>query len=176
MKLLLHMLRPPEDFFLRLFIIACVLFAVFLLGQIHGERIAGKVHLDYISEQAVKSVRIARAQEKVMTQIQTKYVDRIQKIYIEREKNEEQIQQFISPDDRDACVIRLGFVRLQNAAWTGRPTGSAAESDREPAGLSIADVAKTDNHNAASCRIWREQALGLREFYLEQQKVMAGNE
>ena len=48
---------------------------------------------------------------------------------------------------------------------TGEPAPASAESDRDATGVSLATVAETDAANATSCRIWREQAIGLRESY-----------
>jgi hypothetical protein len=68
-----------------------------------------------------------------------------------------------------ACTINAGFVRIHDAAWTNQPAGSAASADREPAGVSLADVAETTAFNATACLAWREQAIGLREFYAKLQ-------
>jgi hypothetical protein len=52
-----------------------------------------------------------------------------------------------------------------------KPAEFAASSDRRAAGISIAEIAETDAFNATSYRDWREQALGLREFYLQLKAV-----
>ena len=62
-------------------------------------------------------------------------------------------------------------MRLYDAAWSGEAAGPAADSDREPAGVSLAQVAEVDIFNATSCRAWREIALGLREHYTGLQSV-----
>ncbi|BBE08561.1 Uncharacterized protein MCB1EB_0400 [Mycoavidus cysteinexigens] len=43
------------------------------------------------------------------------------------------------------------------------------EFDREPTSISLAEVAEADAFNASVCWQWREQALGLREFYQQLQ-------
>lgn len=151
-------------------IFACV--SVFLLGQLHGERIAGEKHTDYISAQAAQSVKIVKAQAKVVIETQIKYVDRIKTIYTKGETIEKQVPIYITSADNAACTINAGFVRAYDAAWTNQPAGPATESDREPAAVSLTDVAETDAHNATSCHAWREQALGWREFYKRLQEAV----
>lgn len=151
--------------------LAAICAVIFLLGQLHGERVAGEVHLDYVSKQAAQTVKIVQAQARIVTQTETKYRDRIQKIYIQGDQIEKQVPIYITKADDAACSINAGFVRSYNAAWAGEPAGPASESDREPSGLPLASVAEADTHNATSCHVWREQALGWREFYAGLQKA-----
>lgn len=153
----------------RALAITFIFVSVFLLGQLHGERVAGEKHLDYISQQAAQTVKVAKAQQVVVTQTEVQYRDRIQKIYIKGEQIEKQVPIYITAADNAGCVINAGFVRSYNATWTSKPAGSSASADREPAGLSLAEVAETEAHNATSCLAWREQALGLRAFYAKLQ-------
>jgi hypothetical protein len=62
-------------------------------------------------------------------------------------------------------------VRIYDAAWTGDDPGPAIDSDREAAGISLAQVAEVDVFNATACRAWREIALGQREYYTRLQSV-----
>jgi hypothetical protein len=149
----------------RALAIAFIAVSVFLLGQLHGERVAGEKHLDYISKQAAASIKIVQAQAKVVIETQVKYVDRFKTVYIKGETIEKQVPIYITAADNAACSINAGFVHVYNAAWSGNDTGSAADSDREPSELSLVTLAEADAHNATSCIAWREQALGLREFY-----------
>lgn len=150
---------------MRLVAVAVIAGAMFLLGQLHGERVAGEFHNDYITKQAAQTVAIGKAQTKVVVQTETKFADRIKKIYIQGETIEKQVPVFIDADDNAACSISLGFVRIHDAAWAGDDPGSAAQSDREPSRVSIAEVAETTAANATTCRAWREKAIGLEEFY-----------
>lgn len=138
---------------------------LYMLGMLHGERSAGQAHIDYVSAQAAKSVKVAQAQAKVVIETQIKYVDRFKTIYTQGETIEKQIPIYITSADNAGCTVNAGFVRIHDAAWTGESAGPAASTDREPAGVSLAEVAEANNDNAIICRIWREQALGLREFY-----------
>lgn len=149
----------------RLLLYALMIAVVFCLGDMQGERRAGQVHLDYVARQATQTVAIGRAQTKVVIQTETKYRDRIQKIYLQGETIEKQVPIYVTPADDGGYGVNTGFVRAYNAAWSGDAAGPAADADRGPAGIPLAEVAEADAHNATSCRAWREQAIGLREFY-----------
>ncbi|WP_211441377.1 hypothetical protein [Collimonas humicola] len=130
-----------------------------------GKQHEGEKHIAYVNQQAEHSIKIAKAQQIVVTKTQIKYVDRIKTIYIKGETIEKQVPIYITQTDNVRFAVNAGFVRLYDAAWSGEDPGPAADSDREPAGVSLAQVAAVEAGNAASCRAWRELALGLREYY-----------
>lgn len=136
-----------------------------MIFQMRGERIAGQRHIDYVTNQAAQSTKIAQAQTVAVIQTEIKYRDRIKTIYVKGDVIEKEVPVYVTQADNAGCTINAGFVRSYDAAWVGEPAGSAASSDREPAGISLAAVAETDAFNATVCRAWREQALGLRDFY-----------
>jgi len=145
--------------------------ALYMLGMLHGERSAGQAHIDYVSEQAVQSIKVTQAQMKVVIETQVKYVDRIKTIYKQGETIEKQVPIYINDADNAGCTINTGFVRSYDAAWTNQPAGPAADTDREPSGIPLTEVAETNAFNATACLAWREQAVGLREFYQKLKKV-----
>ena len=157
--------------YVRVMVVLALVLATYRAGMLHGERVAGQAHIDYISAQAAQSVKVAQAQAKVVIDTQIKYVPRIKTIYTKGEAIEKQVPIYITADDNAGCAINAGFVRIHDAAWSGEPTGPAASADREPAGIPLAEVAETEAYNATTCRAWREQALGLREFYEKLQAV-----
>lgn len=144
---------------------------IFLFGQMRGERVAGQSHIDYVTAQAAQTVKIAQAQTKVVIQTEIQYRDRIQKIYVQGDTIEKEVPVYVTQADNDRCTINAGFVRSHDAAWASTPAGPAAESDREPAAVSLADVGQAVAFNATACLAWREQAIGLREFYQKLQAV-----
>lgn len=158
----------------RLLAGALAVAVVFGLGVMQGERVAGQQHVAYVAAQAAQSVKIAQAQAKVVVQTEIKYRDRIQKVYVKGNEIEKQVPVYVTAADNLRYGVNVGFVRSYNAAWSGDVAGPAAESDREPAGIPLADIAETDAANATSCRAWREQAIGMREFY-EQMKASTNN-
>lgn len=151
----------------RAAVLAGMAVALLAIGWMQGERAAGERHLDYLAEQAQRTVAIAHAQARVVQQVEIRYRDRIRTIYVQGETLEHTIPQLVTPADVDRFAVPVGFVRLYDAAWTGDPPGPATDADREPAAVSFADVAQVEVDNATSCRAWREQALGWREFYQE---------
>lgn len=149
----------------RLGFVGMVGMMVFGLGVMYGDQRTGQKHIDYITHQAAATVKLVRAQQVVVTKVETKYRDRIKTIYLNGDEIEKSVRDYISPAANAACTINLGFVRIHDSAWTSTPAGSTSESDREPAGISLAETAETTAHNAKACLTWREQALGWREFY-----------
>ncbi len=148
----------------RVLIAALAFGIVYVLGMMAGERRAGAQHVAFVSAQAAQTAKVEQAQTKVVIQAEIKYRDRIQKIYIKGNEIEEQVPLLVTAADR-SFGVNVGFVRSYNAAWSGEAAGSPAEPDREPAGIPLVDIADVDAGNATACRAWREQALGLREFY-----------
>lgn len=145
--------------------IALAALALYAFGRFDGTRIEGAKHQEYIAAQATKALRITKAQQKVVIQTEIEYRDRIKTIYVKGDVIEKKVPVYVTQADNDRCIIPSGFVRLYDAAWAGDPPGPATDSDRGPAGIPLSIVAETDAYNATSCRAWREQALGWREFY-----------
>lgn len=115
-----------------------------------------------------------RAQELAAAKTEIVYRDHIQKIYVKGDTVEKQVPIFVTAADSLRFGVNAGFVRSYDAAWSGEPAGAAAESDREPAAVSLAQVADTDAFNATACLAWREIAMGLREHYTAQEQVLKG--
>lgn len=155
--------------------LAAVSVFIFVFGQMRGERLAGERHIDYVSKQAAQTVKIAKAQERVVVQTEIQYRDRIQKIYVKGDVIEKEVPVYVTQADNDRCTVNAGFVRSYDAAWSGEPAGPPADSDRGSAGVSLAEVAETDAFNATACRVWREQALGWRQYYEKLKLVTNGS-
>jgi hypothetical protein len=151
-----------------------LLTAVYGTGRLHEARRGADAHADYVAKQAAQTVVIIKKQVEVVTKIETKYVNRIQKIYAQGAAIETNIPTYIQPVDLDRFAVNVGFLRVLDAAWSGDAPGPAEELDREPAGVPLDQVAAVQVGNATSCRAWREQALGWREFYAGQQVVING--
>lgn len=136
-----------------------------------GKQAEGEKHLAYVEKQARQTDKIVKAQQVIVTQTQIKYIDRINTIYVKGEEVEKQVPIYITQADNVRFAVNAGFVRLYDAAWSGEAPGPATDSDREPAGVSLAQIAEVDVFNATSCRAWREIALGQREHYTDLQSV-----
>ncbi|MFB9244936.1 hypothetical protein [Massilia antarctica] len=167
-------LLSPVPLWARCALLVAACWSLFLLGQLHGERKAGEAHIAYIGQQAAQVVKVAKAQVQVLVRTETKYRDRIEKIYVKGDEIEKQVPVYVSAADSRAYGVNAGFVRSYNAAWTNELAGPAANADREPAAVPLTEIAEADAHNARSCFAWREQALGLRETYVNLQAVTNG--
>jgi hypothetical protein len=153
---------------------AVLLATVYVVGRLHEARHGADVMSDYQEKQAAQTVRVIERQAKVVTVTETKYRDRIKTVYVQGEKIESSIPTYVQPVDIGRFAVNAGFVRVLDAAWAGDPAGPAGDPDREPAGIPLDEVAAVEVHNATSCRAWREQALGWRDFYARQQVAVNG--
>lgn len=151
-----------------------LLAASYGVGRLQEARRGADAMTEYLAKQASQTVRIAQQQAKVVTVTETKYRDRIQTVYLQGEKIESSIPTYVQPVDTGRFAVNTGFIRLLDAAWAGDVVGPAVDSDREPAGVPLDEVASAQVDNATSCRAWREQALGWREFYARQQVAING--
>lgn len=160
----MNLIMPPWTKYAALALVALALYS---LGRFDGTRIEGSKHLDYLAKQSAQTAKVAQAQVKVVTKTEIEYRDRIKTVYVKGDVIEKEVPVYVTQADNDRCTVNAGFVRSYNAAWTGEPAGSSAESDREPAGISLAEVAATDAYNAKIGLAWREQALAWRKFYFD---------
>jgi hypothetical protein len=142
----------------------------YIRGLEHGQHELA----DYIGKQAAQTVTIVKHEVQTVTKTETKYRDRIQKIHDQGEQNASRIPEVLPPDLDRRLPLPAGFVRILDAAWAGAPVGPATDSDKEPSSVPPSVVAANESDNATSCRIWREQALGWREFYADQQIAING--
>lgn len=149
------------------FLIVIVLGAAAAKGYELGE----KKLWDYQAKQATESARIAIAREKIVTVTQTVYSEKIRTIRVAGETIVKEVPVYVTKSDDADCAIHAGFVRQFNAAWSGVPPGPPAESDRQPSGIPISEVATADATNAAACLTYKTQRDGLIEFYKKQQGV-----
>lgn len=154
--------------------LAALVLTAYGLGRVHEARRGADAFAEYVGKQATASTRIVHAQAKVVTRTEVVYRDRIQKIYTEGKAIEADIPKYIPPESDRVFAVPVGLVRVLDAAWTGRPAGPAADSDREPSAVPVSDIGRIEAANAASCRAWREQALGWRSFYAAQQVAING--
>lgn len=154
-------------------LVIAVLFAsVYGFGRLQEARRGADAMADYLAAQSARTAMIGRAQNNVVVRTEIKYRDRIQKIYLKGEEIEKQVPIYVTASDDAEYRVNVGFVRSYNASWAGESAGPATSADREPAGISLAEVAETDAHNATACRAWRELAIGLKEHYRQQQAIL----
>ncbi|MCX8566761.1 MAG: hypothetical protein ON057_001488 [Glomeribacter sp. 1016415] len=127
----------------------------------------------YKAQLATAHAQLIEAQAKVVIQTEIQYRDRIK---IVKEKSETIIKEvpiYVTQTDAANFGVNVGFVRHYNTAFSGELAGAPAKSDREPAGVSLAEIAEINTFNASVCWQWREQVLGLRTFYRRLQNAQA---
>lgn len=144
------------------------------LGRVHEARIGAAALASYKKDAAIQTARIVKGETQVVIKTEIEYRDRTRKIYVQGAEIEKHITDYVQPADDARFGVNAGFVRNIDAAWAGAAVGPAADSDREPAGVPLSDVAAVESGNITSCRAWRAQALGWREFYRRQQAVVNG--
>ncbi|MFC5551748.1 hypothetical protein [Massilia aerilata] len=158
----------------KVFAIAALAAAAYGVGRLQEARRGVDAMVDYVGKQATQTVRIAKAQAQVVTKVEIQYRDRIQIIYKEGKQIEESIPEIVTPDVDRRLPLPAGFVRILDAGWTGQLVGSATDSDGEPADVPASVVAANEVDNATSCRAWRKQVFGWRQFYAGQQVAING--
>jgi hypothetical protein len=124
--------------------------------------------------QAARVVTVVKHEVQTVTKVETVYKDRIQKIFLKEKELEADIPRLIPPVVDAEFAIPVGFVRVAAAGWSGDPAGPADDADAKPSGVQFSELARAEVSNAASCRAWREQALGWRAFYAKQQETFNG--
>ncbi|BBE08563.1 Uncharacterized protein MCB1EB_0402 [Mycoavidus cysteinexigens] len=125
----------------------------------------------YKAQLTMAHAQLIEAQAKVVVQTEIQYRDRIK---IVKEKSDTIIKEvpiYVTQVDTEHFGINVGFVRHYNAAFANESAGFATEFDRQPSGISIAEIAEVNAFNANVCWQWREQALGLRAFYQQLQQT-----
>ncbi|BBE09625.1 Uncharacterized protein MCB1EB_1464 [Mycoavidus cysteinexigens] len=125
----------------------------------------------YKAQLTMAQAQLIEAQTKVIIQTEIQYRDRIK---IVKEKGDTIIKEvpiYVNQADTDHFGVNVGFVRHHNAAFANESAGPAAHFDREPAGISLAEIAEVNAFNANVCWQWREQALRLRAFYRQLQHI-----
>lgn len=129
----------------------------------------------HAQDQAVeKVITLVKTQVKTVTKVETVYKDRIQKIYVQEKNLESLVPSVVPPSVDEHFAIPAGFLRLASAGWSGAAAGPASDADAGPSAVRFSELAAIELSNAASCRVWREQALGWRDFYARQQVTFNG--
>lgn len=144
------------------------------MGRSHERKLADAEMVEYKNKQVIQTVKIVKGETQAVIKTEIEYRDKIKKIYIQGAEIEKHITDYVQPVDDVRFAVNAGFLRDIDAAWAGVPVGPAVDSDREPSGIPISAIAAVEAGNATSCLAWREQALGWREFYHDQQVVING--
>lgn len=137
----------------------------FCLGcEIHGAR---RVQAKWDAERrsaAQVAHAVAAAQDVVLRQVVTNYVDRVKTITVQGETRVKEVPIYVTAQDDAACSINTGFVRMWNAANTSTvisPDPSGA--DDAPSGVSLSDTASQHAREAIYTHQLEEQLIALQD-------------
>jgi hypothetical protein len=151
--------------------LALLALALYAFGRLDGARIEGAKHLAYVANQATETVRVAKAQEKVVVKAEIKYRDRIR---IVKEKGDVIVQKvptYITLQTDRNFPLPVGFVRLHDGAAAGNDPGPSSDSDGKASAVTTSAASTIIASNYTECRKLAEQVEGWQAYYEELQQV-----
>lgn len=147
-----------------LFVIALVLLA---LGGLGGWYITKKFW--DASELAAVNAAIAqeRGQTHLVLRVETEIQTKIERVRVVEKELIHAAPIIITREVEGACPDGLpnGFVRLHDAAAASTAPGAAAQSDKDPAGVTLAQANAKIRDNYTEYHVCREQVIGWNAFY-----------
>lgn len=157
---------------LRVLALLALVAAVWGHGWLKGNAHGTEKLTEYQGAQLAATVKLANARIQIVHEVETKYVDRIKTITVAGETITKEIPTYVTKADDAEFPVPVGFVRLFGAAWTGAAAGPPAESDRQPSGVPLSEIAGDEANNATACFIYKTQRDGLIEFYRKLQAAL----
>ncbi|MBD9478515.1 hypothetical protein [Pseudoxanthomonas sp. PXM02] len=110
---------------------------------------------------AREETRLARENVRVVT----KYVDRVETVYVAGKTITKEIPVYVTPEADAACTVPLGFVRIHDAAAANTPPEPApGDPDAPAAGIALSAVAETVADNYTQYHALGEQLIGLQDY------------
>ena len=110
---------------------------------------------------AREETRLARENVRVVT----KYVDRVQTVYVKGKTITKEIPVYVTPEADAACVVPAGFVRIHDdAAANTTPEPTAGDPDAPAAGVTLSAIAETVADNYTQYHALGEQLIGLQDY------------
>lgn len=105
----------------------------------------------------------------------TKYVDRVQTVYVKGETIVKEIPRYVPAQADAACTVPGGFVRLHDAAATGAQLDAGpGDPDAAPSGVALSAVAETVAGNYTACHANAEQLSALQALLRAQGVTIIG--
>jgi cytochrome oxidase assembly protein ShyY1 len=110
---------------------------------------------------AREETRLARENVRVVT----KYVDRVETVYVAGKTITKEIPVYVTPEADAACTVPLGFVRIHDAAAANTaPEPAAGDPDAPAAGLALSAIAETVTDNYTQYHALGEQLTALQDY------------
>jgi hypothetical protein len=110
---------------------------------------------------AREETRLAREGVRVVT----KYVDRVQTVYLQGKTITKEIPVYVTPEADAACIVPLGFVRIHDAAAANTaPEPTTGNPDAPAAGVTLSAIAETVADNYTRYHALGAQLIGLQDY------------
>lgn len=136
--------------------------AIFTYGFAKGNsRADARIHEYEVAQQELRT-KIQSGQTVVNERIVTKYVPKIQKIFIERDINNDVIDNNVP---KQGYSLSAGWIYAYNTSVIGGTPNRNLASDNTPSGKDEIDVLLNANENYASCRAAIEKVNGWQDWY-----------
>jgi hypothetical protein len=143
------------------------------LGAFTGYKVMAARYYEEKADTTEILIKLVEAANRVTVKYETVFVDRVEKVYIRGRVVEKEVIKYVNAEDDAACQLRNGFVRMYDASLHGGVTGPAADTDREPSGITLSrateDVLVPNNTELLACYArlegWQQFYGELRETY-----------
>ena len=103
-------------------------------------------------------------QAEATIQVITKYVDRVKVVRKTGDIIITEVPIYVTPEADAACVLSRGFVRLHDAAASGRVSEPAGGADASAVGIALSTVAATVGNNYERCQENADQLTALQAW------------
>lgn len=120
---------------------------------------------EYIAKQATENIAARRVVEKIVREVEVKYVDRVRVIEKQGATIINEVPTYVTKADDSACQLRTGFVRIVDAAAKGEHPGPPSDADRTSAGITLVDASGVIADNYKTCRLYKARAEAVTEAY-----------
>lgn len=148
-------------------LIAAIIAAFFVYGSIK--------YNDGVSDTKLAAkLQVAKTDinsNKVTSQIETRYIDRVQVIHDKGETIIKKVPVYVTKEDNTRCIINTGFVRLWNNANGMQVPDPTSVINETSSSVVLADVAAQHAREAGITHETEEQLISLQDWVRKQQAV-----
>jgi hypothetical protein len=149
---------------------------IFVLLLIGGGLFNGKIqyyrgeHSQMAKEKTAEQKYVQQSQ-KVTTQVQTVYVDRVKTITTVGQTIIKKVPIYVTKHDDLMCTINTGFVSLWNSANQMSVPSPATSVDETPSAITLSDVANQHTIEATQYNELSEQVIALQSWIQQEQQL-----
>lgn len=121
--------------------------------------------------QSLQVATVKKLQAEATVQIVTKYVERVKVVREAGDTIIKEVPTYVPLEADAACVLSRDFVRLHDAAASGRLPDPAGGTDAPAAGIALSTVASTVADNYERCHENAEQITALQQWISEGERI-----